>query len=88
MEQVRDKHKVAHQLHRIQYNDKAISNLKWNKKTEKRHRIKVSFKNNIDETYSKIPYKILNKKYNNLCGLKNAIDLSKFIFKLKKKIKI
>ena len=45
MEQVRDKHKVAHQLHRIQYNDKAISNLKWNKKTEKRHRIKVSFKN-------------------------------------------
>jgi len=41
MEQVRDKHKVEHQRYTIQYNDKAIEGLKWNKKLEKRQRIKV-----------------------------------------------
>ena len=44
MEQVRDKHKVEHQQYTIQYNDKAISNLKWNKQISKRQRIKVRFK--------------------------------------------
>ena len=45
MEQVRDKHKIEHQRYTIQYNDKAIEGLKWNKKLEKRQRIKVRFKN-------------------------------------------
>ena len=45
MEQVRDKHKIEHQQYTIQYNDRATSNLKWNKKTDKRQRVKVLFKN-------------------------------------------
>ena len=36
MEQVRDKHKIEHQRYTIQYNDKAISNLKWNKEIWKK----------------------------------------------------
>lgn len=37
--------KITHQLHTIQFTDKAIENLRWNKGTEKRQRIKVKFKN-------------------------------------------
>ncbi len=37
--------KVSHQLYEVQFTDKAIINLKWNKKTEKRHRVKVNIKN-------------------------------------------
>ena len=37
--------KVIHPSYTIQYNDKAISNLKWNKKIEKRQRIRDHFKN-------------------------------------------
>jgi hypothetical protein len=35
--------KITHQLHTIQFTDKAIENLRWNKGTEKRQRIKVKF---------------------------------------------
>ena len=45
MEAKDNKSKVGHQLYSIQYNDKAITNLKYNQKTEKRQRIKVQFKN-------------------------------------------
>ena len=37
--------KVRHQLYEVQFTDKAINNLKWNKRTEKRHRVKVRLKN-------------------------------------------
>ncbi len=37
--------KVIHQSYTIQFTDKSIINLKWNKQTEKRQRIKVKFKN-------------------------------------------
>ena len=40
------KHKnIVHQQYTIQFTDKAINNLKWNKQTEKRQRIKIRFKN-------------------------------------------
>ena len=45
MEAIKNKTKVTHQSHTIQYNDKAIEELKYNKKTEKRQRIKVNFRN-------------------------------------------
>jgi len=45
MEAIKKVKKVTHPLHTIQYNDKAIEGLKWNKKLEKRQRIIVSFKN-------------------------------------------
>ena len=55
MEQVRDKHKIEHQRYTIQYNDKAISNLKWNKQISKRQRIKVRFKNKtVEQVYDEI----------------------------------
>ena len=37
--------KGTHQFHAIQFNDKAIINLKYNQKTEKRQRIRVKLKN-------------------------------------------
>ena len=37
--------KVSHQLYEVQFSDEAIIKLKYNKKTEKRHRVKVILKN-------------------------------------------
>ena len=45
MEQISKRKKIIHPLYIIQYNDKAIADLKWNKKTEVRQRVKVNFKN-------------------------------------------
>ena len=45
METIKDKAKITHQSPTIQYNDKAIKELKWNKKHSKRKRIEVKFKN-------------------------------------------
>lgn len=36
---------IVHQQYTIQFSDKAINNLKWNKQIEVRQRIKVRFKN-------------------------------------------
>ena len=36
---------VSHQLYEVQFSDEAIIKLKYNKKTEKRHRVKVILKN-------------------------------------------
>ena len=69
MEQVRDKHKIEHQRYTIQYNDKAIEGLKWNKKLEKRHRIKVSFKNGPKSITLFIISLI--KKFETSCGISN-----------------
>ena len=71
--------KVIHQSYTIQYNDKAISNLKWNKKIEKRQRIRVHFKNGpggvtmrwTPKTNKKIfqlEYKFRGKSYVLDCG--------------------
>ena len=45
MEQISKRKKIIHPLYIIQYNDKAIADLKWNRKTEVRQRVKVNFKN-------------------------------------------
>ena len=45
MEQETKSLKIRHQLDTIQFTDSAIENLKWNKRTEKRQRIKIKFKN-------------------------------------------
>ena len=45
MEAKDNKTKVIHQSYTIQYNDKAIEGLKYNKKLEKRQRIRVHLKN-------------------------------------------
>ena len=37
--------KITHRLPTIQFTDKAIENLRWNKGTEKRQRISIKFKN-------------------------------------------
>ena len=37
--------KITHQLSTIQFTDKAIENLRWNKGTEKRQMISIKFKN-------------------------------------------
>ena len=37
--------KITHRLPTIQFTDKAIENLRWNKRTEKRQRISIKFKN-------------------------------------------
>ena len=37
--------KIVHQQYTIQFSNKAINNLKWNKQTEIRQRIKIRFKN-------------------------------------------
>jgi hypothetical protein len=36
--------KITHRLPTIQFTDKAIENLRWNKGTEKRQRIKLNLK--------------------------------------------
>ena len=93
--------KVVHQLYKIQYNDKAISNLKWNKKIEKRQRIKVHFKNGpggvtmrwTPKTNKKIfqlIYKFRGKTYTHDCGeyLPGSFecnDLDKYLIKLNEK---
>ena len=45
MEQETKSLKIRHQLDTIQFTDSAIENLKWNKRTDKRQRIKIKFKN-------------------------------------------
>ena len=45
MEADKKTNRIEHIQYTIQYNDKAISNLKYNKQTIKRQRIKVRFKN-------------------------------------------
>ena len=54
----------------------------------KNNKIKViKFVNNLDNTYSIIPLKIINKNYKNLCDLKESTTISKFIFDIKKSAK-
>ena len=43
----------------------------------------ISFPNDIDETYYKIPEKIINKDYTNLCHLEESKLVSKFILNIK-----
>ena len=45
MEQIKKDKIITHRLHSIQFTDEAIENLKWNKRTEKRQRIRVRLKN-------------------------------------------
>jgi integrase len=45
MEADKKTNRIEHQQYTIQYNDKAISDLKYNKRISKRQRIKVRFKN-------------------------------------------
>ena len=45
MEPNTNEKKVSHQLYEVQFSDEAIIKLKYNKKTEKRHRVKVNLKN-------------------------------------------
>ena len=47
----------------------------------------MKFKDNLSDTYKIIPTKILNKDYKNLCGFKESIKVSKFIFDVKNSIK-
>ena len=47
METIKDNVKVTHQLPTIQYNDKAIKDLKWNKQHSKRKRIEVNIEQQI-----------------------------------------
>ena len=43
----------------------------------------ISFYNNIEDTYYKIPEKIINKDYANLCHLEESKLVSKFILNIK-----
>ena len=72
--------KGTHQFHTIQFSNKAIINLKWNKQTEKRQRIKIRLKNGprgISMRWTPITNKkvfqlifIYNgKKYTHDCGV-------------------
>jgi len=45
MEQIEKDKIITHQLHSFQFTDEAVENLKWNKRTEKRQRIRVRLKN-------------------------------------------
>ena len=90
--------KVIHQSYIIQHNDKAILNLKWNKKSEKRQRVRVLFKNGpkgisirwTPKTSKKIfqlEFKFRGKSYVHDCGefLPGSFgcnDLAQYLLKL------
>ena len=60
MEQISKRKKIIHPLYIIQYNDKAIADLKWNRKTEARQRVKVNFKNGEIIFYILVEYFSVN----------------------------
>ena len=93
--------KVIHPSYTIQYNDKAISNLKWNKKIEKRHRIRVHFKNGprgislrwspkTNKKIFQLEYKFRGKSFILDCGQYlpgsfTCTDLDKYLIKINDK---
>ena len=101
METIKDKAKITHQSPTIQYNDKAIKELKWNKKHSKRKRIEVKFKNGpkaislrwTPKTNKKVftlSFRFREKTYRHNCGefLPGSYvcnDLDKYLIKLNEK---
>jgi len=72
--------KGTHQFHTIQFTDKAIINLKYNKKTEKRQRIRVKLKNAprgislrwtpiSNKKVFQLEFRFRGKKYRHDCGV-------------------
>ena len=71
--------KVIHPSYKVQYNDEAILNLKWNKKSVKRQRIRVKLKNaprgisirwtpKTNKKIFQLEFKFRGKSYVHDCG--------------------
>ena len=94
--------KITHRLHTIvQFNDKAIENLKWNKQTNIRQRIKVRFKNGprgvtlrwtpkTNKKVFELIYIFRGKTYRHDCGeftpgVYTCVSLQEYLVKLNSK---
>jgi hypothetical protein len=94
--------KITHRLHTIvQFNDKAIESLKWNKQTNKRQRIKVRFKNGprgvtlrwtpkTNKKVFELIYIFRGKTYRHDCGeftpgVYTCVSLQEYLVKLNSK---
>ena len=101
MEAKLNKEIITHRLPTIQYNDRAISNLKWNKQIGKRQRLNIRFKNGpkgvqlrwtpkTNKKVFRLVFLFRGKSYSHYCGefLPGSFgcnDLDKYLLKLNDK---